>query len=62
MNITNTKGPALTDELDDETERGGLGPKLMVAFVSQPEGTAEVIETGESYTYQLEFEVADFAV
>ncbi|WP_050927953.1 sensor histidine kinase [Aestuariivita boseongensis] len=56
--VFNTRGT--TDDTDDDSElsaSGGIGQRLMKAFVSQLDGTQQVHETESDYTLEVVFRV-----
>lgn len=59
--IENTVGQRIMPEASFDTEEmGGLGTRLMRAFISQLEGRAEQAEDERTYRYEVTFKRADF--
>lgn len=60
LRIANTKGAPVAERIEDPAGTGGLGTKLMQAFVMQIDGTAEVTEDADSYVCDVVFTRRDF--
>ena len=58
--LENTLGQRLMPEADFDNEVGGLGTRLMRAFISQLEGRAEQDQDERTYRYMVTFKRADF--
>ncbi|MEO1138175.1 MAG: sensor histidine kinase [Pseudomonadota bacterium] len=59
LSVENSKGPRAITPLPDDTS-GGLGTKLMTAFVSQLNADQNVSETDDRYGLYVAFEQRDF--
>lgn len=59
LELSNSRNP-LADPDAEKEFGGGMGTRLMGAFVDQLEGTSEITETNESYTYRVDFPLRGF--
>lgn len=55
--VSNTRGANNESETDNVFVSGGIGRRLMQAFVAQIGGTDEITETPDAYVYEVTFEV-----